>query len=188
MSDINRLFDLIRVDNVVCQDGLGWLENCETLKDIWDKCPRADWMILNAGRMGYEGQVGLRKFMHRIITEVPYFKGRTILEHASNEGERGAIMTLGSFVIGEKTLQDVNDDGLKVWQKRGHDHDITTIIATSCMWGSEKGAIMAAKAVLGRMNAIADDEAKMEKESADILRKCISYESVYEVYKEYTKE
>ena len=45
-KEVMDLFQFIAKDNVVCKQGMEWVSYCEKLKDVWDLCPRADWMLL----------------------------------------------------------------------------------------------------------------------------------------------
>jgi len=45
----------------------------------------------------------------------------------------------------------------------------------------------AAKSILGRLNAIADDEDRIELECANLIRNCISYDEIYNCYKNYIR-
>lgn len=185
MTEIEELFKSIRIDNVVCSEGMEWLQKCTSFEDVWGLCPRADWMILNAGRMGYKGQLNVRKFIYRITTEIFLFKERTIRGLASTNEEMYAIQTLGEYVEGKTSIEEVSEAGLQVWKKAGRDQDVTIIIATSCMWGSDSGSIMAAKAVLGRMNAITDDEKLMEGQASKILKECVTFNDIMKTYREF---
>jgi len=186
-KEIENLFKHIVIDDhVVCSQGFEWLENCKRLEDVWNLCPRADWMILNIGRMKFEDQRAVRTFIYRLITEIPILFDKTVKDCAVTEEEKNALEALRRYVEEDGGMPIVLSSGLKVWSSSTFE-DITIIVATSCMWGNAKGAIMAAKAILGRMNAITNNDS-FEFEAANLLRECISTKSIIRCYRKYIKE
>lgn len=184
-----ELFQLIAKDNIVCKQGMEWVKECENLEDVWYKCPRADWMLLNIGRMGYNNNVALRSLIYRFITEVKVKDNKTVYELASPRMKE-YIFKLQSFIQGELSLEEFEKVAVTVWmyEKNEKEEDINIIVATACSWPRGNGTMRAAKSILGRMNAIADNEDRVEAECADLVRSCISYDIVHICYKKYIEQ
>ena len=184
-----ELFQLIAKDNVVCKQGMEWVKECENLEDVWYKCPRADWMLLNIGRMGYINNVALRSLIYRFITEVKVKDNKTVYELASPR-MKDYIFKIQGFIRGEIPLEEFEKIAVTVWmyEKNEKEEDINIIVATACSWPKGNGTMRAAKSILGRMNAIADNEDSVEAECADLVRSCISYDIVHICYKKYIEQ
>ena len=174
---------------VSIKQGMEWVKECENLEDVWYKCPRADWMLLNIGRMGYNNNVALRSLIYRFITEVKVKDNKTVYELASPR-MKDYIFKLQGFIRGEIPLEEFEKIAVTVWmyEKNEKEEDINIIVATACSWPRGNGTMRAAKSILGRMNAIADNEDSVEAECADLVRSCISYDIVHICYKKYIEQ
>ena len=187
-KEVIDLFQFIAKDNVVCKQGMEWVSDCKELKDVWDLCPRADWMLLNIGRMGYNNNKTLRILIYRILTEIKVKDNKTVFELASPRMQ-DYIFKLNSFIKGEIPLEEFEKIAAIVWayENNEREEDINIIVATACSWPKGNGTMRAAKSILGRLNAIADDENRVEAECADLIRSCISYDEIYNCYKNYIR-
>ena len=72
----------------------------KNVKMFWDLCPRADWMLLNIGRMGYNNNKTLRILIYRILTEIKVKDNKTVFELASPRMQ-DYIFKLNSFIKGD---------------------------------------------------------------------------------------
>lgn len=184
-KEVLDLFSAIAKDNIVCKQGMEWVSDCNSLEDVWNLCPRADWMLLNISRMGYSNNKALRKFIYRVLTEVKVKDGLTI-ERLANPSMRKYIGALHLFVLERITEDDFENVTSRAWAfEKDKDDDINLIVATACSWPKGNGSMMAAKAIVNRMNAITDNEDTIEKQEADILRDCASYDEVYQCSRVY---
>ena len=100
------------------------------------------------------------------------------------------IFKLQSFIQGELSLEEFEKIAVTVWmyEKNEMEEDINIIVATACSWPKGNGTMRAAKSILGRMNAIADNEDRVEAECAGLVRSCISYDIVHVCYKKHIEQ
>ena len=93
-----------------CADGKDWArENCATLRDIWQKCERGDWMLWVLRKLGrYDASVS--RFLVAMLREMPVGK-KVLFDLLHDERSRNVVVILENFLNGKATLEELKEAG-----------------------------------------------------------------------------
>ena len=92
-----------------CQGGRAWaLANCATLREVWEKCPRSDWMLWMLRRLIiYDKSVS--RFLVKMLREQPIKKGKTLFDLMTDERSRACVDVLEKFLNGKAAIEEVRN-------------------------------------------------------------------------------
>jgi len=84
-----------------CAPGLNWAKaNCKTLQEVWDTCPKGEWLVWLAMIQGVLDETVLRRFA--------CFCARQVWHLLTDDGYKKAIETAEAFCDGKATRRDLN--------------------------------------------------------------------------------
>ena len=92
-----------------CSDGRVWaLANCATLREVWDKCPRADWMLWMLRMLKVYDQ-SVSRFLVKMLREQPIKEGKTLYDLMTDERSRTCVDVLEKFLDGKATIAELKN-------------------------------------------------------------------------------
>ena len=96
-----------------CESHDAYLENrllalpYKTMAEIWDACPRADWLIWILEKTGQNmDSKTLRLFACWCVRETPLSDGRKVWDLLTDERSRNAVIVAERFANGEATEEE----------------------------------------------------------------------------------
>jgi hypothetical protein len=91
-----------------CSEGVQFATNYATMVEVWDNCPRADWLlwILKRTDKG-PGQKALLLFACWCVRNTPLADGRKVWDLLTNERSRNAVVVTEKFAVGAATPQEL---------------------------------------------------------------------------------
>ena len=90
-----------------CSEGRVWaLANCTKLREVWEKCPRADWMLWMLKKMGLYDQ-SVSRFLVKMLREQPIGLGKTLFDLLTDESSRTCVDMLEKFLDGKATIEEL---------------------------------------------------------------------------------
>ena len=90
-----------------CREGREWaLANCATLRDVWEKCERADWMLWMLHMLDVYDQ-SISRFLAKMLREQPIHGGKTLFDLLEDERSRKCVEVLEQFLDGKATKEEL---------------------------------------------------------------------------------
>ena len=90
-----------------CDAGREWaLANCATIRDVWEKCERADWMLWMLNALGNTDKSVLRLTV-ATFREMPFQLGKPMVAYMVAESIT-AVNILEKFLNGEATTDELD--------------------------------------------------------------------------------
>ena len=135
-----------------CSDGEEFAANFKTMADVWDACPRADWLLWILDKLGIKDEKKLRLFGCWCMRNTRLADGRTVWDLLTNERSRKAFEIAEAVAKGEATQKELDAAGY----------------AGDAAWAARDAAWAARVAASGRAPYSAD------KQQSDHLRTVFS--------------
>ena len=90
-----------------CSEGANFALTHATMAEVWNACPRVDWLIWCMLRLGKEpDRKALRLFACWCVRSTPITNGRTVWDLLTDERSRNAIVVAERFASGHATEQE----------------------------------------------------------------------------------
>jgi hypothetical protein len=103
-----------------CSEGARFALSKQTMAQVWDECPRVDWLIWIMMRLGQEpDRKALRLFACWAVRETPITKGRKVWDLLTDERSRNAVIVAERFANGEATSDDLAAARAAAWDAAG---------------------------------------------------------------------
>ena len=90
-----------------CSHGREWAKkNCATLREVWKKCERADWMLWVLHRLGVYDQ-SISRFLVKVLREQPIHGGKTLFDLLKDERSQTCVEVLEQLRDGKATIEEL---------------------------------------------------------------------------------
>ncbi len=150
-----------------CDEATTWAKDVETLRQAWDTCHRADWMIWALRKIGLKDNRKYRLYACACVRESPLADGQTLWALLTDERSQKVVEVAKRYAEGNAT-----DEELKV-----------AAAAAAAAYAAYAAAADAAYAA-----ATAAAKKKARSWQADLLRQWISWDEIDAAIKVYQNE
>ena len=86
-----------------CSDGAEFAAKYETMAEVWDACPRSDWLLWILDKLLIRDEKKLRLFACWCIRNTKLADGRTVWDLLTDERSRRAVEVAELFANGKAT-------------------------------------------------------------------------------------
>jgi len=146
-----------------CPEGARFALSKETMAQVWDECPRVDWLIWIMRRTGEApDRKALRLFACWCVRETPISGGRKVWDLLTDERSRNAVIVAERFANGEAT-----DEELAVARRAAADAADAADAAAAAADAADAAADAADAAAAAADAADAADAAAAAADAAD---------------------
>ena len=98
-----------------CSDGAEFAGKFETMAEVWDVCPRADWLLWILEKLEIRDDKKLRLFACWCVRNTKLASGRMVWDLLTDDRSRKAVEVAEAFARGEATQSDLNDAREAAW-------------------------------------------------------------------------
>ena len=144
-----------------CSDGAEFAAKFETMAEVWDACPRADWLIWILDKVEIRDDKKLRLFGCWCVRTTKLADGLTVWDLLTDERSRKAVELAEAFANGKATRAELDAARAAAW-------DAACDAARAAAWAALAAAWDAARASARAAWDAACDAAR--KQQADHLR------------------
>ena len=177
------LLAFLQQDGVdACSTGRVWaLQNCTTLREVWEKCERSDWMLWVMCRLGVYDQ-SISHFLVKVLREQPIHEGKTLFDLLTDERSRKCVDVLEQFLDGKATLDEFKKARSDAADAAYAASDDAAYAAAAAANAADAAYYYAASAAANASDAAydaayaADDADAARRWQADALRACVVIE------------
>lgn len=89
-----------------CNDSTEWAKGKKNLREVWDTCERADWMIWALRRIGFKDDRKYRLYACAYVRGTPLANGRTLWDLLIDERSRKAIEVAERYAEGKASEEE----------------------------------------------------------------------------------
>ncbi len=145
-----------------CSDGAAFALKYETMRDVWDNCPRADWMIWIMNKMDIRmDDKNARLFACWCVQETPLLDGRKTWDLLTDERSRNAVNVALRFARDEANSDELAAASAAAWDAASAaSWDAAWDAASAASWDAARDAARAANAAWAAARAAAWDAAR----------------------------
>ena len=90
-----------------CPDGAEFAAKFKTMAEVWDACPRADWLIWILDKLEIRDDKKLSLFGCWCVRHTQLADGRTVWDLLTDERSRKAVEVAEAFARGEATQEQL---------------------------------------------------------------------------------
>ena len=91
-----------------CSDGAEFAVKYKTMAEVWDACPRADWLLWILDKVEIRDDKKLRLFACWCVRHTQLADGRTVWDLLTDERSRKAVEVAEAFACGEATQEELD--------------------------------------------------------------------------------
>ena len=154
-----------------CSHGREWAKkNCATLREVWKKCERADWMLWVLHRLGVYDQ-SISRFLVKVLREQPIHGGKTLFDLLKDERSQKCVEVLEQLRDGKATIEE-----LKKARDAADAAAEAAAAASNASYASAIDAASYAAAAASYAAAASNASSYARRWQADALRACVVIE------------
>lgn len=90
-----------------CPDGAEFAAKYKTMAEVWDACPRADWLLWILGKLEIRDEKKMRLFGCWCVRNTKLADGRTVWDLLTDERSRRAVEVAELFANGEASREEL---------------------------------------------------------------------------------
>lgn len=90
-----------------CEEGAAFARRYETMAEVWEACPRADWLVWICGRMNIKNDKQLRLFAVWCIRNTTIVGDKTTWDLLFDGRSRNAVLVAERFANGEASAEEL---------------------------------------------------------------------------------
>ena len=91
-----------------CLEGVDFACKYQTMKEVWDNCPRVSWMLWIANKLQLKlDQKAIRLFACWCVRNTPISNSQTVWDLLTDERSRNAVIVAERFANGEATIDEL---------------------------------------------------------------------------------
>ena len=91
-----------------CSDGAEFAAKFSSMAEVWDACPRTDWLLWILDRLEIRDDKKLRLFACWCVRNTKLADGRTVWDLLTDERSRKAVEVAEAFACGEATQEELD--------------------------------------------------------------------------------
>ena len=129
-----------------CLDAVEWAKDIGSLKEAWETCQRADWMLWGLAKIGYKNDKDLRLFACACVRGTPLADGRKVWDLLTDERSREAVNVAERYAEGNATERERAAAGAAAWAAAGDARAAAEYAAWAARAVAEAAARNAARA------------------------------------------
>lgn len=91
-----------------CLEGVDFACKYQTMKEVWDNCPKVSWMLWIANKLQLQlDQKAIRLFACWCVRNTPISDSQTVWDLLTDERSRNAVIVAERFANGEATIDEL---------------------------------------------------------------------------------
>ena len=177
-----------------CDEARTWAKDCKDLREAWETCQRADWMLWAMGRISVRDDRKMRLFACACVRKTPLADGCTVWDLLTDVRSRDAVEVAERYAIGEATGAELDAAEDAAWDAAW---SAAWIAARAAAWTAARSAAwtaaQAARDAAARAARAARDAAEAaawdaaEAAQSDILRSMWGWDEIETTIKAYAE-